>query len=142
MTLLGRRARLVTTAVVFGLLLLGTWRGDDDHFPFGPFRMYASTQSLDAPTSWLLLEADTADGQHIALGESDSGLRRAELEGQIGQLSADPSRLVAVATTYARRHPESSPLIVVELVQRSQPMRGGQPVGETTDDVIVRWSAE
>jgi hypothetical protein len=141
MTLVGRRARSITTAVVFGLLLLGTWRGNDDHFPFGPFRMYASTQSLDAPTSWLLLEADTADGDHIALDESDSGLRRAELEGQIGQISAEPSRLAAVAATYARRHAGASPLIAVELVRRSQPMHGGQPVGETSDELVARWDS-
>jgi hypothetical protein len=139
MTLLGRRARLGTTAVVFALLLLGTWRGDDNHFPFGPFRMYASTQSLDAPTSWLLLEADTVDGLHIALGESDSGLRRAELEGQVGQLSADPSRLAAVAATYARRHSGATGLVAVELVRRSQPMHGGQPVGDPTDTLVARW---
>jgi hypothetical protein len=139
MTLLGRRARLLAATVVFGLLLLGTWRGDDDHFPFGPFRMYASTQSFDAPTSWLLLEADTADGSHIELGESDSGLRRAELEGQVGQLSADPSRLAGVAAAYHRRHPTAPALVAVQLVQRSQPMRDGQPVGATTDAVIARW---
>ena len=139
MTLLGRRARLLAATVVFGLLLLGTWRGDDDHFPFGPFRMYASTQALDAPTSWLLLEADAADGNHIELGESDSGLRRAELEGQAGQLSADPSRLAAVAAAYHHRHATAPALVAVQLVQRSQPMRDGQPVGATTDAVIARW---
>jgi hypothetical protein len=140
MTLLARRARLLAAAVVFGLLLLGTWRGDDDHFPFGPFRMYASTQSLDAPTSWLLLAADTADGHHILLGESDSGLRRAELEGQVAQLIADSFRLGAVATNYARHHGDDPGLVAVELVRRSQPMRGGQPDGPTTDSVIARWN--
>jgi hypothetical protein len=141
MTLVGRRTRLVATAVVFCLLLLGTWRGDDDQFPFGPFRMYASTQSLDAPTTWLVLEAESADGDHILLGESDTGLRRAELEGQAGQFTAEPSRLAAVAVAYSRRHAGASALVTVELVQRSQPMRGGEPVGATTDAVIARWQA-
>jgi hypothetical protein len=140
MTLLGRRARLLAATLVFGLLLLGTWRGDDDHFPFGPFRMYASTQSLDAPTSWLVLEADTADGNHIELRESDTGLRRAELEGQAGQLTGDPTRLAAVAAAYHHRHAAAPALVAVQLVQRSQPMRGGRPSGDTTDAVIARWS--
>jgi hypothetical protein len=140
MTLLGRRLRLAAAALIFAVLLLGTWLGDDDHFPFGPFRMYASTQSLDAPTTWLLLEADTASGEHVALGDSDSGLRRAELEGQAGQLIADPSRLGTVAGAYDRRHDGASPLVSVQLVQRSQPMRAGKPVGSTTDAVIARWS--
>jgi hypothetical protein len=140
MTLAGRRTRLVAAAVIFAALLLGTWRGDDDHFPFGPFRMYASTQSLDAPTTWLLLEADTANGDHIAVRESDSGLRRAELEGQAGQLTADPSRLGAVAVAYDRRHDGDAPLVAVQLVQRSQPMHAGKPIGATTDAVIARWS--
>ena len=139
MTIVGRRVRLLAAAVVFGLLLLGTWRGDDDHFPFGPFRMYASTQSLDAPTTWLLLEADTADGRHIAVSESDSGMRRAELEVQIGQLTADPSRLAAVAVTYNRRHGGGDALVAVELVRRSQPMHDGQPVGTTSDTLVALW---
>ncbi len=140
MTLLGRRARLLAATVVFALLVLGTWRGDDDQFPFGPFRMYASTQSLDAPTTWLVVAADDADGNHLALGESDSGLRRAELEGQAGQFTADPSRLAAIAAVYHHRHPSAPVLVDVQLVQRSQPMRGGLPAGATTDAVIATWS--
>jgi hypothetical protein len=68
-------------------------------------------------------------------------LRRAELEGQAGQLTADPSRLAAVAAAYAHRHAGAPALVAVDLVQRSQPMRDGEPVGATTDAVIARWHA-
>ena len=139
MTVLGRRVRLGAAIVVFGLLVLGTWRGDDDNFPFGPFRMYASRQSLDAPTAWLVLQADTGDGRTVLVDPSDSGLRRAELEGQLGQILAQPARLAVVATSYARHHPGEPPLVAVELVRRSQPMRHGEPLGGTSDEVVARW---
>ena len=35
--------------VVLGLLLAGTVWGDDDAFPFGPFRMYSTRNDPNAP---------------------------------------------------------------------------------------------
>jgi hypothetical protein len=39
------------------------------------------------------------------LGEKETGLRRAEVEGQQDLFVADPSRLLEVAAAYHRRNP-------------------------------------
>ena len=50
-TVWGRQVRLVMTALVLVALLAGTVFGDDVHFPFGPFRMYSTTDRIDAPVN-------------------------------------------------------------------------------------------
>ena len=99
LTATGRHLRVALLAVAGTLLLLGTLVGQDDAFPFGPFRMYATA---DAPNGSVLstrLEAVTVDGAVVRVGEGDIGMRRAEYEGQLPSLSAsalgDPISLKA-----------------------------------------------
>jgi len=79
----GVATRLVATLVGVALLLAGTLVGTDDDFPFGPFRMYATTDKLDSPVADTRVEARDAGGAHLVLGEGDTGIRRAEIEGQL-----------------------------------------------------------
>jgi hypothetical protein len=133
----GRRARLIAGLVVFGLLLLGTIAGDDAHFPFGPFRMYASTESLDGSTAWYVLVGTTAGGARMEIPFEEVGLRRAELEGRIDDFVHEPALLADVAATYSRERGE---LVGLEVVRRTQPMRGGAPEGDPIDEVVASWS--
>jgi hypothetical protein len=133
----GRRARLVAVLVVFGLLLLGTVAGDDEHFPFGPFRMYASTESPDGTAAWYVLIGTTADGARVEVPFEEVGLRRAELEGRIDDFVHDPALLAGVAAASMGRGAE---LVGLEVVRRTQPMRAGAPEGDPIDDVVVSWS--
>jgi hypothetical protein len=135
-----RRARLLAALVLFGVLLLGTVWGDDVHFPFGPFRMYASTEPLDGETSWYVLIGVGEDGVRREVPTSEVGLRRAELEGRVADLVAEPALLGEMAAAFADRQP-AEPLISLEVVRRTQPMRGGAPEGAVVDEVVVRWSA-
>ncbi|HET9559114.1 MAG TPA: hypothetical protein VFS70_18390, partial [Actinomycetota bacterium] len=121
-----RRARLVVAAVVFAVLLAGTAWGHDDHFPFGPFRMYATRQRLDGTTSWYQLEATTVAGQRIVLPGAAYGLRRAELEGQIPRFLADPRLLGDLASAYEVRRPGGPDLAEVHLVKWRQHLDGGR----------------
>ena len=82
----GRRTRLLATAVLFGALVAGSAWGDDVHFPFGPFRMYASTEALDGVTSWYVLVGVGPDGVRHEIPTSEVGLRRAELEGRVAAI--------------------------------------------------------
>lgn len=135
-----RRARLAVAAVVCGLLLAGTAWGQDDHFPFGPFRMYATRQRLDGTTSWYQLEATTVEGQRIFLPGSAYGLRRAELEGQIPRIVDDPSLLGQLAVAYGRRRPDGPELVELRLVKSSQQLEDGSPVGEPEHRVVATWT--
>ena len=135
----GRRARLAAAAVVFGLLLAGTAWGQDDHFPFGPFRMYATRQRLDGTTSWYQLEGLTVEGDRVFLPGPTYGLRRAELEGQIPRLVDQPALLAELAAAYQRRRPDAATLVEIQLVKRRQPLAGGSPVGESTAETVALW---
>ncbi|MDQ4065025.1 MAG: hypothetical protein M3161_03150 [Actinomycetota bacterium] len=132
--------RLITPLVVAVLLLLGTWRGDDDNFPFGPFRMYSTAQRLDGEVRSLQLWALDDDGQWRNVLTEDFGLRRADLEGQIGR-QAVPPRVVLrhLAATYRRLHGEF-PFRALQLRLRIYELRGGQPASERLE-VIGVWRA-
>ena len=135
----GPAARLVATAVAGGLLLAGTIWGDDDHFPFGPFRMYSTTADPDAPTRDTQLEATDAEGAVIRLTVENIGIRRAEIEGQLPRFQRDPSLLAAAGDAYAARNPDAPPLREIRVVIRWHEVRAFRPTGTWTEEVAVTW---
>jgi hypothetical protein len=134
----GRAVRLTAVFVGLALLLLGTLLGQDDDFPFGPFRMYSTTDKLDAPVKSLRLEAVTTAGKRIVLADSDTGLRRAEVEGQLGRIKADPALLDSVAKAYHSRQPNKPELAEVDVIVRLIALQGGRPTGQWQDTTEVR----
>ncbi|MEV4489039.1 hypothetical protein AB0K04_02875 [Micromonospora coxensis] len=137
----GRAARLAATALGLALLLTGTLWGVDDHFPFGPFRMYSTSEPADAPAPDTRVEGVDRTGAVVALGQDATGIRRAEIEGQQDRYAADPSRLRRVAEAYAERHPDAPELVEVRIVIRWYGIRQGRPTGRWTDETAVRWQA-
>ena len=139
LTLRGRWIRLVFTAVAAVLLVWSTFWGDDDDFPFGPFRMYASAPGPNQAAKDSRVEGVDVTGKVVPLTETNSGIRRAEIEGQEGQYVADPSRLREVADAYAVRNPAAPPLREVRLVIRWHGVKHSRPTGTWTDQVIADW---
>ena len=137
----GRTARVLITLIGAGLLLAGTLWGQDDHFPFGPFRMYSTAPGPDEDAPDTRVEAVAADGAVVPLTERNSGVRRAEIEGQQQRYAADPDLLREVADAYAARNPGAPPLVEVRIVVRWHGVRDSRPTGESTDEVVVRWRA-
>jgi len=135
----GRLIRLLVTVVGAGLLLAGTFWGEDDHFPFGPFKMYASAVDPDAPTIDTRLEATDAAGATVLLTERNTGIRRAEVEGQIDRFRAEPELLQVAADAYARRNPDAPPLAEVRIVIRWHEVRDFTPTGEWEEEVVATW---
>ena len=139
LTLRGRWIRLVFTAVAAVLLVWSTFWGDDDDFPFGPFRMYASAPGPNQAAKDSRVEGVDVTGKVVPLTETNSGIRRAEIEGQEGQYVADPSRLREVADAYAVRNPAAPALREVRLVIRWHGVKHSRPTGTWTDQVIADW---
>ena len=137
----GRAVRLTATVIGFALLLIGTVRGTDDDFPFGPFRMYSTSDPPDAPAPDTRVEGVDRTGAVVDLGQAATGIRRAEIEGQQGRYAADPALLRQVADAYAQRHPGAPALVEVRIVVRWYDIRGGRPTGRWTDETAVRWQA-
>jgi hypothetical protein len=88
-----RGARLTATAVVMAALLAGTAWGDDEHFPFGPFRMYSMRNDPNGTVSDVRLRGTTPRGEVISLHPSTFGLRSAEVDGLLDRV--EDSRLAA-----------------------------------------------
>ena len=109
----GRRVRAAVTVIVALLTLAGTFVGQDDDFPFGPFRMYSTRAAPDQPVVSTRVVAVTAAGAEIRLSGGAVGLRRAEFEGQLDRLVADPALLGLLADSYLSRHPDAPDLVPV-----------------------------
>ena len=132
-----RRVRLAATAVVLALLLGGTVWGEDSEFPFGPFRMYSTRADPNQPVVSTSVVGVTADGDELRMSGGETGLRRAEFEGQLPRLAERPELLGLLAETYARDHPGAEELVAVRIVQRRFELRDGRRTGTYTDSVLI-----
>jgi len=139
LTTRGRWIRVAITVVAAGLLLAGTLRGDDDQFPFGPFRMYASAVDADAPVEDTRVEATDAAGEVIVVTPANTGIRRAEFEGQLGRFREEPPLLWVVVDAYHRRNPDAPRLREVRIVVRWHEVRDFEVTGVWEDQVVATW---
>src|SRR3954464_3779385 len=106
----GRAARGAATAVAGGLLLAGTLWGVAHDFPFGPFRMYSTAPDPNGDAKDTRVEGVDTTGRTVPITEGNSGIRRAEIEGQEGAYVATPARLSEVANAYAEHSPGAAQL--------------------------------
>ena len=136
----GRATRGVMTLVAGLLLVLGSAWGSDDDFPFGPFLMYATTRDADEPIGDTATYGVDASGRRLALDQSLTGLRRAEIEGQLPRFADRPALLRHVAAAYAQRNPDAPRLEGVAVVVRWHELRDGELTGNTRDEVVATWS--
>jgi len=137
----GRSVRVAVTALGALLLLVGTLWGQDDDFPFGPFRMYSTAPDPNADAPDTRVEGVDTAGRTIVLTEANSGLRRAEIEGQQQAYIDDPGRLRQVAIAYADKSPGAAPLTTVRIVIRWEGIEHSRPTGTSRDQIIATWSA-
>jgi hypothetical protein len=131
--------RLAVTLAGAALLLAGTLWGDDDHFPFGPFKMYASAVDPDAPAEDTRVEALDTSGATVLVTPENTGIRRAEFEGQLGRFREQPALLQTVADAYERRNPTAPPLRELRLVIRWHEVRDFEVTGEWDEEVVATW---
>lgn len=139
LTRTGRAARLGGTLVVVALLLAGTLFGQDDAFPFGPFRMFSTRDALDAPVADTRVDGFDAHGDLVPLTEHNTGIRRAEIEGQLGRFRSDPALLHVVADAYHAHNPSAPPITRIEIVVRWHALHDGRPTGEYRDETVTSW---
>lgn len=135
----GRLVRLTVTAAGVLLLLAGTLVGTDDHFPFGPFRMFATTNKWSEPISIARAEVLDAVGARIELTEANSGVRRAEVEGQLDRFRAEPALLDGLADAYRAHNPGAPRPVSVAVVLRHHQIGRRGPTGGWTDEVVATW---
>jgi len=139
-SLLGRRVRIGVTLAAFALIMWGTLWGQDDAFPFGPFRMYATADKLNSPIGDTRFELVDASGALVTLTENNTGIRRAEIEGQLGRFRTDPALLKVVADAYVSRNPHAPAPATVRIVIREWQLSGGLKTGVYTDQTWATWN--
>jgi hypothetical protein len=139
----GRLARLCTALVVFGVLAVGTFVGLDDQFPFGPFRMYATSNAATGEIAVVALEARTADGDWTLVRPSPGsvGMNVAEFEGQLPRFEADQSLLGAVANSRESLHPDEEPWVGLRIIREATVVVDKVPTGEVRRTMLAEWSA-
>jgi hypothetical protein len=138
----GRRSRLAAVVVVLALLLAGTVWGDDDSFPFGPFRMYSTRNDPNTPVISTRAVGVTAAGEEVRLSGGQVGLRRAEFEGQINRLREHPELLGLLAESFEDANPDAPELVAVQMVHRKFELADGKPTGDYTDTVVVEYALD
>lgn len=138
----GRRARLAAVGIVLVLLAGGSLWGDDDEFPFGPFRMYSTRADPNTPVISTRVVGLTAAGEEVRLSGGEVGLRRAEFEGQLDRIAEQPELLGLLAESFAEAHPTAPELTAVQVVQRRFELVDGERTGRWSDRVVVDHDLE
>ncbi len=136
----GRRVRTALTLLVAVLVLAGTFVGQDDDFPFGPFRMYATRDDPDGPVMSTRVEALDTAGTLRVVDERSTGLKRAEVEGQIRRFVADPELLALLAQAHDRLRPTEPAYAEVRVVELSYQLADSRPTGGQSERVVARWT--
>lgn len=132
--------RLLVTGFLALGIFYGTLWGDDDDFPFAPFRMYSTSRDLNEPTGDTLIVARDVTGQRFEFKDTaQTGIRRAEIEGQLDRFEADPSLLGFVVDAYEENHPDDPPLAELQIVIRWYELQDGRATGEWHDEVVATW---
>lgn len=134
--------RLATVTVVLGVLLSSQFLKSNDFFPFGSLSQYARGTDPNGSVRATKITALAADGTElrVPLGAQGVGIERAEIEGQLGRIIADPSLLEGVARAYSGLHPDREPFAHLTVVRVSSELRDGKPSGEQTEEVLAEWT--
>lgn len=132
--------RLLVAVGLVALTLAGTFVGQDDDFPFGPFRMYSTRDDPDGTVVSTRVEAVDARGRVRVVDERSTGLKRAEVEGQIRRFVDDPELLGALSRAHDRLRPQEPPFAEIRVVEQVYTLRDSRPTGSSSERVVVRWS--
>ncbi len=120
-----------------GVMTSSVW-GEDDHFPFAPFRMYSTTTSPSGRVTMPHFEGTTASGTKPRLETEELGLRTAEVLGQMERFRRSPVLLRRLAQTHDAGRPASSRLVELNLVQGIHTLRDGRPHGYS-EEIVSVW---
>jgi len=133
-----KKVRMSAVGAAAAALLVGTFLGDDDHFPFGPFRMYSVANRLDGTIRALKVEATTVSGDEIGVTFDDIGLRRAEVEGQLRFMS--PGELVPyLHAAFEKRRTHGPRLAELRLIEASTKLDRGR-IAAYSEKTLATWS--
>jgi hypothetical protein len=107
--------------------------------------MFSTSTNPDRAVVSTVIEVRTQDApREWVPGDLDRwtvGLNRAEVEGRLDEIRADPGMLATLATTRARLRPEEPRWTAIRVVLERIHLRDGKPTGERSREVVVTWDS-
>ncbi len=143
---LGRAGRTWRTGVLLAIgaaFAAGSLVGQDDWWPFSPWRMYSTSQAPTGSVISMALEVRAGDEpwREAVLSPHTLGLNRAEVEGRIEQITDHPATLATLAASHARLRPDEPRWTAVRLVREEQVIVDRRPTGQQRRTVLATWPA-
>jgi hypothetical protein len=128
---LGRAAlgwRLGALGTGVALTVYGGVAGTDDLWPFAPQTQFAFYVSPEGQIRSAYVDAVTVDGDQVRvpLNARGVGIARAEIEGQLSRIVADPSLLQNIAVAQRRLHPDQPQYARLILREEVTTLRNGR----------------
>ena len=141
---LPRAWRLTATAAVLGVLAAAQVVDTNDWFPFGSLSQYATARDLNGAVKSISIEAVDASGEtvRVPLNQTGVGVGRAEIEGQLGRILADPALLQSLADAHAGLHPDEPAYRELTVVRSTRTLVDGRPSGEPTLETLATWTVQ
>jgi hypothetical protein len=138
----GRGWRVLLLATLTALFVAGSLKGNDTAWPFGPWRMFATSQATTGAVWAFEIQAETAAGQwfNAPLSPSNVGLNRAEIEGRIPQITSDPAMLGTLAVSHSRLKPHEPAWVGVRVIRNATVIVNRVPTGAVDTTVIATWT--
>ncbi len=137
-----RVAVVLLAAVVF---LGGTFVGDDDWWPFSPWRMFSTSTDPNGAVRSTFIEVRTAAAPatwvEAPISPDSVGLNRAEIEGNLDRIAKDPAMLKTLADSHTALRPDDPSWVGIRVVVRNYLLRDGGPTGQHRDDLVAEWRA-
>lgn len=141
----GRAVRAAGLAVAGLLFGLGSVVGADDWWPFSPWRMFATSTAPSGAVITLSIE-HRVDGdarwRPAPLTPAQVGLNRAEVEGRVQQIAADPAMLGTLAASHARLQPDDAAWTAVRVVRTVRMLADRRTTGEVSQEIVATWTAD
>jgi hypothetical protein len=137
--------RLLLLLVLALLFFGGTRIGNDDWWPFGPWRMFATSTAPTGAVAVLKIEVLAGTDpiwQPADLTPTSVGLNRAEIEGRVPQMTADPAILGTLIHSHARLRPDEPAWHAIRVVRSETLLSDGAPTGQTRDTTLITWAPE
>jgi hypothetical protein len=104
--------------------------------------MFSTSQAPTGSVWASAIQVETTPGawSDAPLSPQNVGLNRAEVEGRIPQIVADPAMLGTLAVSHSRLRPGSAPWIGVRVVRRETVIVNRVPTGQVNVRILATWT--
>ncbi|WP_435298483.1 hypothetical protein [Timonella sp. A28] len=139
-----RSWRFALAALGFVILCFGQIFNTNDWFPLGSLSQYSYGRPLDSPTRSVRIIAVNTEGNDIRvpLNAKGVGVGRAEVEGQLDAIIADPSKLEGLARAWHGLHPESPQFTHLTMERVTSYVKDGKPTGQSDVEFLAEWTVQ